>query len=641
MAEARPTDASKAGATDAPDEGASQPLPSSGSHAQASADSAQSTPLPVQSGALPAHFDPATGRPRLELTPRAILTGMGVAALIGATYPYVVLKIGYGPNISVVSAFFGYLALSGIGFFTGVRGTRWENNLVQTAGTAAGEAGFMCVVLAAMDMLNAKPELGFSIHLGPWQIFGWLSIAGCLGVLLAVPLRRHFIDDENLTFADGTAAGETMLVLDLDRKQAGLRIKALSWGMLASGALALVRDFTGKLTVHGRVLHEFTEKIPEALYFSKAAGAMKNGAEVSLLGFGGGLLVGLRVTLSMGLGMVLAWFIAPGPLFARGIIASESYRDTLRWVMWPATGLMVAGGLTALVLKWKLIVKTFSALKGDDIGVGATDFPLKYVISGSLFLAVALCVFQYLSLGFPVWLTVVSLLLSVVLMLVGIRVLGETNWAPISALANFMQAVFAGLVPHNMPINMIGSGMSGTVAAHGEHLMQDYRAGKMVGANNRNLTIMQLIAVPIGSASVALIYPMLKARYGIGDGGLSSPISVKWAGFAELLNKGLSALPRGAVEALAIALVIGAIATVLEPKYRRFVPSPTGVGLGMLIPTVSILPMVIGGIFQALWARSNPKQEETYNTPLASGLIAGEAIVVLVISILKGFGLLV
>ena len=103
-------------------------------------------------------------------------------------------------------------------------------------------------------------------------------------------------------------------------------------------------------------------------------------------------------------------------------------------------------------------------------------------------------------------------------MLVGIRVLGETNWAPISALANFMQAVFAGLVPHNMPINMIGSGMSGTVAAHGEHLMQDYRAGKMVGANNRNLTIMQLIAVPIGSASVALIYPVLKARYGIGDG---------------------------------------------------------------------------------------------------------------------------
>ena len=122
---------------------------------------------------------------RLELTPRALITAAFVAALIGATYPYVVLKIGYGPNISVVSAFFGYIALTVVGFFTGVRGTRWENNLVQTAGTAAGEAGFMCVVLAAMDMLNQRPELGFSVHLDRWQIFWWLSIAGMLGVLLA------------------------------------------------------------------------------------------------------------------------------------------------------------------------------------------------------------------------------------------------------------------------------------------------------------------------------------------------------------------------------------------------------------------------------------------------------------------------
>jgi len=163
---------------------------------------------------------------RRELTFRAVAPAMLVAVIVGGSYPYVVLKIGYGPNISVVSAFFGYLALAAIGFFTGIRGTRWENNLVQTAGTAAGEAGFMCVVLAAMDMLNARPELGFSVHLSSLQIFGWLSLAGLLGVLLAVPLRRHFIDDEDLPFPDGTAAGETMLVLDLDRTQARSRVRA-------------------------------------------------------------------------------------------------------------------------------------------------------------------------------------------------------------------------------------------------------------------------------------------------------------------------------------------------------------------------------------------------------------------------------
>src|SRR5207245_1639113 len=69
--------------------------------------------------------DARLGRRRV-LTFRAVATAMFVAVIVGGAYRYVVLKIGYGPNISVVSAFFGYLALAAIGFFTGIRGTRWE-----------------------------------------------------------------------------------------------------------------------------------------------------------------------------------------------------------------------------------------------------------------------------------------------------------------------------------------------------------------------------------------------------------------------------------------------------------------------------------------------------------------------------------
>src|SRR6266702_2411135 len=252
--------------------------------------------------------------PRRELTLRAVGTAMVVAALIGASYPYVVLKIGYGPNISVVSAFFGYLALGVIGFFTGARGTRWENNLVQTAGTAAGEAGFMCVLLAAFDMLNAKPELGFSVHLATLHIFSWLTVAGLLGVLLAVPLRRHYIDEENLPFADGTAAGETMLVLDLDRKEASSRVRALGIGLLLSGLLALLRDLHWKVKLAGDRVLQLLPVVPGEVGFGAHGAALRMGSEVSLLSFGSGLLVGLRITLSMGLGMVLAWVIAPPEL---------------------------------------------------------------------------------------------------------------------------------------------------------------------------------------------------------------------------------------------------------------------------------------------------------------------------------------
>ena len=128
-------------------------------------------------------------------------------------------------------------------------------------------------------------------------------------------------------------------------------------------------------------------------------------------------------------------------------------------------------------------------------------------------LAVALVVLQKYSLGIEVWESVAAILISIPLMLVGARVLGETNWAPISAMANMVQGIFALLSPGNMPTNMVASGMSGTIASNGEHLMQDYKAGKIVGSNNRYLTYMQLIATPIGAASVAVVYPLLRRTY--------------------------------------------------------------------------------------------------------------------------------
>ena len=101
---------------------------------------------PVQAQAAEGHQMQAVPGPHLELTTRAVCVAVVVAALMGAAEPVVVLKIGYGPNLSVVSAFLGFIAISLMGLVTGTRGTRWECNLVQTAGTAAGSGvGFMAV----------------------------------------------------------------------------------------------------------------------------------------------------------------------------------------------------------------------------------------------------------------------------------------------------------------------------------------------------------------------------------------------------------------------------------------------------------------------------------------------------------------
>src|SRR6185312_3276764 len=100
-------------------------------------------------------------------------------------------------------------------------------------------------------------------------------------------------------------------------------------------------------------------------------------------------------------------------------------------------------------------------------------------------------------------------------------------------------------------------GLTGTIAVTSEALMQNFKAGQLVGSNPRNLTIAQFIAAPIGALATAVVYPFLRAKFGIGPQGLSSPISVKWAGFGELLTQGFKALPPGCLYGLIIGIVVG------------------------------------------------------------------------------------
>jgi len=175
---------------------------------------------------------------------RAVIAGVVVAAIMGASYPYVVLKLGFGPNVSVVAAFFGYLFL-GILFRSF---NRWENNIVQTAGTSAAQTAFMCVILAAFDFVAQNPKLHYTFSPSPFHAFLWLTAASILGILMAVPLRRHYVVDEQLTYADGVAAAETIIVLDSRGKAARDGAIALAVGLIASAiAWYLTQKWGGRL----------------------------------------------------------------------------------------------------------------------------------------------------------------------------------------------------------------------------------------------------------------------------------------------------------------------------------------------------------------------------------------------------------
>ena len=592
---------------------------------------------------------PASHVKGAELTPQTFIAGAIVAAIMGASYPYMVLKLGFGPNVSIVSAFFGFVILSVIARKSY---DRWQNNIVQTAGNSAAQTAFMCGVLASFDMLRHSTVVSFKLDPSPLQVFVWLSCASLLGTLLAVPMRRHFIVDEQLPFPDGTAAAETLMVLDPPRgvgkedagwRQARQAAIVLGIGLAASGLVMLFRsDVPLPPPVFGW--------IPDTLTTGKlalgAAGAsfvvakMGVGASVSLLSIGSGFLISQRVNTWMLVGGVLGWLVAPLALIHYGVLHDQPTRSqVLYWVLWPGVGMMLSGGLTTLALRWRLLLNAMRALR--SAGAGGDEFPLPWVIGGVIVLALAFCGIQYAFFGLPVWMTAVSILLSIPLMLVGLRALGETNWGPIGALSNLMQGLFAAIAPGNVDANILANGDTGTIAVTSEGLIQDYKAGHLIGSTPRNMTIAQLLAAPIGAAALAWSYPALVRTYGlIGDNAkLAAPGSRRSAAIAELLSHGAGQIPASALWAMLIAVLAGVVFAIMEqsPRLKRWAPSPTGVGLGVLLPFASVFTIFLGGIIALVWTRAAPRQAEVYRVPLASGFIAGEAMIAVLVAILGPF----
>jgi uncharacterized oligopeptide transporter (OPT) family protein len=569
-----------------------------------------------------------------EFTLRSVAVGLIVAFIIGASYPYIVLKFGFGPNISVVSAFFGFLALG----LLSRSYNRWENNIVQTAGTTAGQIAFLCWLLAAFDLMAAEPGSGFDVHLTRLQTWIWLSVSGVLGVLLAVPLRKHFIEDENLPFPDGMAAGETLIMLDSRGPQARKSAIAMTTSLVTSGFVFLAT-----------ILRWIVDTIPMTVNaFSARVGL---GFGVSLLNIGSGIIIGLRISASMLIGAIIGWVIAPPLLLSAGLLPAEGRRvDILLLIMWPAVGLLVAGGICALLLRWHVLARSF---KGLAAGGASGDLPLRWVWIGSSVSAAVLILVQLVFFGTPLWHSLIAIALSVPLGLVALRVLGETNWGPISTMVNLMQAVFGVVAPGDLRASMVSSGITGAVAAESEGLMQDFRAGAMIGSTPRILTYMQLIAVPVGALALAVMYPLLRDTYGIigEQAQLFSPTSQRWVGFAKIVTRDLTggAMSADAAARLAwmkssfaAAAVIGVILTLLEQRktWRPFVPSPTGIGIAMLIPISAVTVIFLGAAVDAIWARVSPASHERYSIPIASGLIAGEALVAVAIPPLVTFGLM-
>src|SRR5687768_11585524 len=137
-----------------------------------------------------------------QLTVRAAITGFLLGGVLAATALYIAGKTGITIGVgltSVILAFALYRIMNSMGFAEDF--TILENNCTQSIATAAGYmVAPMISSLAAYMLVTEK-------IIPPMHMIAWMCVCSILGVLIAFPMKRRFINEEQMPFPEGRAAG--------------------------------------------------------------------------------------------------------------------------------------------------------------------------------------------------------------------------------------------------------------------------------------------------------------------------------------------------------------------------------------------------------------------------------------------------
>ena len=598
-----------------------------------------------------------------QLTFRAVAMGAVLGMLMSISNLYTTLKVGWSFGVAITSCVLSFVIWNTIRGILAGRLTSMsvlENNCMQSTASAAGYSTGATIATAFGALLILDPT---HTHQPWWVVTAFTVSTGALGVWLAIPMKRQMINQEQLPFPSGIAAATTLRSLYSRGGDALKKAYALVGG-LAFGTLvgvlntaedqfvALGRFFTFMRTKLFEV--HLPEQVP-ANGFALLAGKPMVGVgfEPSVLLISAGMIVGLRVSLSMLASASLLYFvIAP---WLQGIDAANAgvagYVNSIptagggalfhprNWALWGGTSIMVFASLAALGLQWKTIARSFTLLrKGPvagtehsdiDARMAAIEVPNSWFIAGLIPITIAIVLVLMVAFQIHWWAGLIAVAMSLVLSMVACRATGETDTTPIGAMGKVMQLLFAAISPGNVTHNLMSAGAGANSASSSADLLTDLKSGYLLGANPRKQFIAQAIGIFFGTIAVVpawyLMIPNAEAleKYPL-------PATQTWVAVARVLANGIESLPMSARYAILIGALLGILLPVLEktfPKSKKFLPSTMGLGLGWIVFFSNALAFTIGASIAWGWAKWKPENQERYNIPIASGLVAGESLI--------------
>jgi uncharacterized oligopeptide transporter (OPT) family protein len=554
-----------------------------------------------------------TPQAELELTPRAVFTGVVLGALLTPCNIYSGLKIGWSFNMSILALLLGYALWRPLAGRHG--GAGWglkESNISQTAASAAASiiSGGLVAPIPAHALITGEV-------LPRGALMAWVFSVSFLGVWVAWYLRPLLIERGNLRVPAGLATLETLQDIFAHGVEAMRRVAVLVAAGVASAAVKVL-DLAVSIPrwAPTPALGQFTFSLEPSML---------------LLGFGG--IIGLRVGLSLLLGAVVAWGPLAQWLVGQGHVAvatagASLFGPLVEWLLWPGVTLMVCASLASFGLQIGDSVRAGRGLRGAGIPAGWRNRGAMLALLAATALAVTLQTLLF-DISLPIALLAVPF--ALLLAAVAARVVGDTGIPPIGAIGKVSQLGFAVAAPGQAITNLMTANVAGGAAGQCADLLNDFRTGHGIGASPLRQAVAQCAGIAVGAVVGVLAYrALIPDPHMLLTQEWPAPAVATWKAVAETLASGFGSVPATARVAMIVAglcgVAIGVAELRLPERWRARLPSPVAVGLAFVIPASISIVMCAGALLAALAARLAPDYARRFTVTVAAGLVAGESI---------------
>ncbi len=591
---------------------------------------------------MPAHSHPK------EVTPYSVIFGVIMAIVFSAAAAYLGLRVGQVFEAAIPIA----IIAVGVGNLTGRKNMLGQNVIIQSIGATSGS-----IVAGAIFTLPALYILGLDAHF--YQIFLSSLLGGALGILLLIPFRRYFVKEMHgkYPFPEATATTEVLV----SGTEKGNQTKLLA----VSGLIGGLYDFI--IGTFGWWTETVSTRITEwgSLLADKTKLVFKVNTGAAVLGLG--YIIGLKYAAIICAGSFTVWFVlipfishfAPGQTIAvgegvttllRDMSPEEIFRHYARHI---GIGGIAMAGLIGIIRSSR-IIKQAASLAVHELRNGKNaqdttertqrDLSMRLILSGIIAILFTTLLFFRFGVLDNLLLSIIALLtvfiISFLFTTVAANAIAIVGNNPVSGMTlmtlilSSLVLVSAGLNGTNgMTAAMIIGGVVCTALSMAGAFVTDLKIGYWLGTTPARQEGWKFLGTAISAATVAGVIMILNKTYGfVGENALVAPQANAMAAVIKPLMEGGSTPWMLYFSGAALALIL----TMIGVPALAF-------ALGMFIPLELNTPLLIGGLIS--WFVSGRSRDEGQNkarrdrgTLIASGFIAGGALMGVVSALLKYFG---